>query len=315
MSLIKQPYEIEVEGKVKMLIYGQAGQGKTTMALSAPKPLLIDCDNGAKRINPMHIVPTVQVKDYAEILQVLNTEDLSSFETIVIDTGSKLLDLMAFYIIQRNPKMGKANGALTLQGYGERKAEFTQFCKLVATKGKHLIFVAQRETKTEGDDTRYVPLFGGSSYDSLVADLDVVGYLEHNGSGAMITFNGTNRNDGKNTCNLPPQIKVPVVVDINGNGLPNRFLEDVVFKAYNDHLAGLKALGHGFANLMTELKMEIGLITNEVAANDFIKRISEYDHIGTSKEQARVLFMEHCKKLGLVYNQELKAYERAEQSA
>lgn len=59
MTLIRKPNEIQIQGKIKMLIYGQPGMGKTTMALSAPDPLLIDCDNGVQRVNPAHISDTV----------------------------------------------------------------------------------------------------------------------------------------------------------------------------------------------------------------------------------------------------------------
>ncbi len=311
MTLIKRPCEIQFASKIKMLIYGQAGQGKTTMAVSAPKPLLIDCDGGVHRINPAHMVPVVQVKNYDEILTALNTEDLSEFESIIIDTGGKLLDLMASYIIARNPKMGKANGSLTLQGYGERKAEFSQFCKLVMSKNKHLIFVAHRETRTEGDDTRYVPLFGGSNYDALVTELDLVGYLEANGNKATITFNGTSRNDGKNTCNLPPVIDVPRVVGPNGDGLPNRFLQDVVFDAYNKHLSRISELGRAYAEIMDTLKEQINLITDEASANDFVSRIDAFKHVGSSKAAAGKLLAEKCKALGLTFNKETRQYEPA----
>lgn len=311
MTLIKRPSEIQFASKIKMLIYGQAGQGKTTMACSAPKPLLIDCDGGVHRINPAHMVPVVQVRNYDEILSVLNTEDLSEFESIIIDTGGKLLDLMAAHIIARNPKMGKANGSLTLQGYGERKAEFSQFCKMVMGKNKHLIFVAHRETRTEGDDTRYVPLFGGSNYDALVTELDLVGYLEANGNKATITFNGTSRNDGKNTCNLAPMIDVPRVVSPSGDGLPNRFLQDVVFAAYNTHLQRISEMGRAYAAIMDTLKEQINLITDDVSANDFISRIDSFQHVGSSKAAAGKMLADKCKALGLSYNKVTRRYEPA----
>ena len=143
MGLIKKKMELTFQPKVKMLIYGQAGVGKSTLALSAPKALLIDCDNGVHRVNYGHIGDTVQVSNYQDILDVLN-EDLSAYESIIIDTGGKLLDYMAEYIIAKTPKMGKANGSLTLQGYGERKCEFTAFCRKVNMLNKHLIFVAHK---------------------------------------------------------------------------------------------------------------------------------------------------------------------------
>ena len=53
MSLIKKSNELVIPTTVKMMIYGQAGMGKSTVALSAPKPLLLDFDNGVKRMNMM----------------------------------------------------------------------------------------------------------------------------------------------------------------------------------------------------------------------------------------------------------------------
>ena len=38
MSLIKKSNELTIPSTVKMMIYGQAGMGKTTLALSAPRP-------------------------------------------------------------------------------------------------------------------------------------------------------------------------------------------------------------------------------------------------------------------------------------
>ena len=145
MSLIRKPYEIVVQPKIKALFYGPAGFGKTTLGLSAPKPLLIDCDGGVHRINVAHRTDTLQVNSYNEVLSVLN-EDLSEYESIVIDTGGKLLDYMALYVIARNPKLGKQNGALTLQGYGEVKQEFIAFCKLCTSDGSwHKIAVVEDE--------------------------------------------------------------------------------------------------------------------------------------------------------------------------
>lgn len=310
MSLIRKPSELKVPTTIKMLIYGQAGMGKTTMGLSAPKPLLIDCDGGVHRVNVAHQLETVQVTSYNDVLNVLN-EDLSAFETIVIDTGGKLLDFMALYIISRNPKMGKANGGLTLQGFGERKAEFIQFCKTVSNLSKHLIFVAHRETTKDGENTRYVPLFGGSSYDSLVTELDLVGYLEANGAKRTITFNPTDRNDGKNTCNLPATMEVPVCVDKDGNGLPNTFLTNVVIASYQKNLEKRKQLTSEFDAVMDEIKEQIILITDADSANDFISRIDAFDHVGSSKKMAGTLLAAKAKELGLIFNKETKLYECA----
>src|SRR5690606_6419073 len=136
---------------------------------------------------------------------------------------------MGEYIVKQNPKHGRSNGMLTLQGYGERKGMFSSLVKKISIMGKHIVFVAHRDTKQEGDDTRYVPQFGGSNYDSLVTELDLVGYMEANGRERTITFDPTSRNDGKNTCNLPAVIKIPTILDDNGNPTsPNNYMEEHV---------------------------------------------------------------------------------------
>ena len=95
MSLIKKSNELVIPTTVKMMIYGQAGMGKSTVALSAPKPLLLDFDNGVKRMNMAHLenIDTVQVTSWSDVQQVLQ-EDLSGYQTIVVDTIGKMMDFI-----------------------------------------------------------------------------------------------------------------------------------------------------------------------------------------------------------------------------
>jgi hypothetical protein len=295
--------------KLKCLIYGQAGAGKTTMALSAPTPLLLDFDGGVHRVQFAHQTETVPIGSWEDCENVLN-EDLSSFESIVIDTGGKLLDFMSEYLIAKNPKLGKRNGALTLPGFGERKGMFRQFCRRIMMMQKHLVFVAHRDTQKNGDEIRYVPLFGGSSYDDLITDLDLVGYLETVGRKRTVTFDPTDRNDGKNVCNLPPEMELPAAVDAAGNALPNTFLQERVIGPY---IAGLQArieTGKKYSAVMNELRENIALITDSVSANDFISRINNFGHVGNSKAIAGQLMRAKAKELKLTYS-EGKGYERA----
>jgi hypothetical protein len=301
MSLIKKPCELDVQVKIKALIYGQAGMGKTTVALSAPSPLLLDFDGGVHRINYGHQTPTVPISKWEDCEGVLS-EDLSAFQSIVIDTGGKMLDYMSEYIIRKNPKLGKLNGALTLQGFGERKGMFRQFCKTVMLMDKHLIFVAHRDTQKNGDEIRYVPLFGGSSYDDLITDLDLVGYLEAVGKKRTMTFDPTDRNDGKNTCNLPSMMELPTVVDTEGNALQNTFLVDSVISPYIKNLEKRKVDFAAFEKVVSDMKEAIELITDAQSANTFAATIDKYTHVGSSKAMAGQLMFAKTKSLGLKWD-------------
>lgn len=307
-SLIRKPFELSVQTNIKALFYGQAGMGKTTLALSAPKPLLLDFDGGVHRVNYGHQVPTVQITCWEDCENVLK-EDLSEFESLVIDTGGRMLDFMADYIIRKNSKMGRSNGALTLQGFGERKGMFRQFCKSTMLMNKHLIFVAHRDTQKNGDqEIRYVPLFGGSSYDDLVTDLDLVGYLEAVGKKRTLTFDPSDRNDGKNTCNLPTAMELPNVVDKDGNALTNTFLIDRVINPYIANLEKRKSDAGKFSEVMDELREAIKQVVDADSANDFVSRIDKYAHVGNSKAMAGKLLKSKTDYLKLVLDKETKKY-------
>ncbi|PID94313.1 MAG: DNA-binding protein, partial [Bacteroidetes bacterium] len=189
---------------------------------------------------------------------------------------------------------------------------FLQLIKQISIMNKHIVFVAHRETKTEGDDTRYVPLFGGSNYDSLVTELDLVGYMEANGQQRTITFNPTSRNDGKNTCNLPDVMNIPTIIDQDGNPIAeNDFLTKQVIEPYYNRLKERTAQGEKYKKLMADIDENIMLITDVTSLNDCKDRISKWEHIGNSKIVAGNKLNEKAKELNLTFNKESKQYESA----
>lgn len=285
----------------------------TTLALSAPKPLLVDFDGGVNRVDYDFIKDTVQVEKYEDILSLLNENDLSPYETIIIDTGGKLLDAMGEYIIRLYPKMAKRNGSLTLEGYGQRKREFTSLMKLIDSKKKNIVFVAHRQTEKNGEQTRYVPLFGGSNYDSLATELDLIGYLVADDRKRTITFDPTSESEGKNTCNMPAVMDIPLLKDAQGNVVgENNFLEEKVFKAYRQRLVERSVEGEAYKKLIAEIEDDIAIIADADAANNYIQNVKTgYEHIGNSLAVARTKFMKRVADLGLVFNKENKCYEQA----
>lgn len=311
MSLIKKANELNVNVRIKMLIYGEPGIGKTTLSLSAPSPLLFDFDGGINRVEYGLIKDTVQIEKYEDLLDVLNKEDLSDYKTLVIDTGGKLMDSMSVYIGQRYPKMVMSNGNLTLKGYGQRKAEFQALLRLIASKQKDVIFVCHRKTVQDGDDIRYIPLFGGSSYDDLATELDLIGYMEANGRQRTITFDPTSHADGKNTCNMPPVMEVPTIIDEQGNITgENNFIETQVIKRYRDRLLERSTEGESYKKLVEQIKDDVSFIATPDDANAFVLKQAEYKHIGNSKALMRELFKKKIAELHFTYNKEAKKYEK-----
>lgn len=206
MTLIRKFNELEISRFLKILLYGQAGMGKSTLGISAPKPLLIDFDGGAKRINKAHLhdVGIVQVANWTEAMNVLN-EDLSAYDTIVVDTLGKMMDFIINYKCPgRVPRINDWNGI---------NAEFGTFTRKLSSLQKHQVFICHRDTRREGDDTVFIPALREKNYNSIVTELDLLGYMEVREKKWTVTFDPTNRNDGKNTCNLPSVINIPMILD------------------------------------------------------------------------------------------------------
>ena len=66
--MIVKPREMDFSHKkISMIVAGLPGIGKTTLALSSPKPLLIDLDGGVSRVEAKYRADTMEVATYAEL--------------------------------------------------------------------------------------------------------------------------------------------------------------------------------------------------------------------------------------------------------
>lgn len=310
MSLIKMPYEVSNEFYLKALIYGQPGLGKSTLSVSMPKPVLIDCDNGIHRIRPEHRPPFLPVSGYDEVLELLASNELQSFETIIFDTAGKLLDYMAAWIIQSDPKKGRKDGQLTMQGYGARKYEFINLLKRLMTMKKHVVFVAHEKEEKDGD-ARYIrPEMGGSSGADLIKELDLVGYMEAVGRKRTVSFTPSEKYYAKNSARLQDIIEVPELAD----GHKNDFMAGVVVKcrkALQEESVQVKA----YNELMDSIGKEINAVNDAKSANAMMKKLGEVEHIWDSKMRAWEMMQIRAGELELTWNKDKKSYEKAQSHA
>lgn len=313
MSLFKKPSELEFVTTIKMLVYGQPGIGKSTMALSAPNPVLFDFDGGVQRVNVAFQCPTLQVKNWEEALQAL--EELKSGEvpcsTIIIDTAGKMLDFMSDFIMRNDSKMRMRDGSLSLKGYGARKVMFVNFLREVAMMGKNIVFVAHEREDKDGETKIVRPEIGGSSAGDLMKELDLVGYVQAVGSDRTVYWTPQEKFYAKNTCNLPAWQKIPVIVDEKGNVTQANDTLQKVFTYYEANVKKIEETRKRYNELLEEIEMAIENITDAKSANEFAKAIATTEIIWDSKVRARELFKGKVEQLKLKWNAQTKTYEDA----
>ena len=303
--MIIKKNDITPERPVILVIYGQPGCGKTSAAVTAENPLLIDTDRGYDRACLR--VDTLEAMNWQDIDR--ERETMRGYKTIVVDTVGKMMDfIVAYKCGSRQPQ---------IRDWGGINQEFAWLTRALSALNKNVVFVAHRDTRREGDDTVFIPALREKSYNSIVTDLDLLGYLEmKNENGVQrrtVTFDPTSRNDGKNTCNLPGLMQVPAITDQAGNPTaPNNFITEQVIKPYYDMIRRKKEEAERYDRLMEQIRSDIEEnMTDQPSANDFIAQIDKgYEHVGSSRNAAYQLAYRKAESLGLVYNAQTRKYEQ-----
>ena len=310
MGLIKKPSELSVKDTITAMIYGQPGIGKTTLACSAPAPVLFDFDGGVTRINGAHQCDTVQVQSWEEFQQALQevAEAGDTYKTVIIDTIGKLLTFMEDYIKRTQPKMKQLDGSLSLKGYGVRKQMFVQLLKDTATWRKNIIFVAHETEQKRGEEIIIRPEISGSAANDLVKELDLVGYMQAYGNNRTITFDPTDRSYGKNTCNMGGVINIPVVVDGEGKATgSNDFLCKVV-ESYKARQAENVKTTAKYEALVSDIRARVAEVETAEDANNLLDWLKDCEHVYNSPALAWDLLKEKASNLDLKFNKTSKRY-------
>ena len=96
----------------KIILYGDSGMGKTTLASMLPKPRFIGLDDGGRKIKhpetgeDLDHVPGVET--FMDVRDALTQPDLfSDVETVVIDTATILQDLAEKWVLENIKTDGK----------------------------------------------------------------------------------------------------------------------------------------------------------------------------------------------------------------
>ncbi len=308
MSLLKNPSELKDAIRLSGLLYGQPGVGKTTLALSGPKPVLIDADNGMRRVLKRFQVPSLPLANYADLLALLESAELDPFDTIVIDTLGRLVERIGDYVAGENPTYRQKDGSLSLKGFGKLKIEFQRLLRLATDHKKHLIFVAHDREERDGDMRIIRPDTGpGASGKELVKDLDFMGYMEMSGPDRTISFCPCERYYAKNALGLDAIIKIP---DINKTG-NNTFIRDVLLAKAIERADADDEENQRYKELMFNIELMIGEVEDAQSATKALEFVRAASVIWDSQRAARHRLNERIKEIGLVYDRDRQAFTAA----
>lgn len=294
--------------KVRALIAGYPGMGKSTLACSAPSPLVIDCDKGLYRADASVVNTDVAGVDangaisYETILADLTPETTADYETLVFDTGGKLISLISAWAIRKDPKYGQRDGSLSLKGYGVVGREFQRlmdYCYY--TLNKNIVMVFHATEDKDGDNVRLRIKVEGQTKNNVWENMDLGGFMEMQGDDRTIGFSNCERYFAKGTRGVHGVWKVP---DLS-TGCKNDFLTRL-FQKFNEaaveEAVGAEMETAAFEETMEKIRKIIDAVQDYdglIAAQEKLREVPE---IKTSKKQGAAMLMEKAKKLGYKYS-------------
>ena len=290
LRIVRAADTIKVE-RLNLVIYGPPGTGKSSLAFTAEAPLLLDFDEGAHRA--ANRKDSVRVQSWEEVA-AMTADDLAPYSTIVVDTAGRGLDKLTADIIRRNPKAGRG-GALTLQGYGTLKAEFTAWLRQLNSFGKDVVLIAHMDEQRNGDDIIERLDVQGGSKGEIYKAADAMGRIAIREGKRVLLFSPTDAAFGKNPGQLEP-------LDVPHPDKAPDFLAGVI-QQIKDRLNAMTAEQAAAQQVLEGWRTVIGQMESAESFNEKLVAIK------AAPKAAQALFAHAATARGLVFDGKTKKYE------
>ena len=314
--MIVKPENMNFSDKTfSMIIYGSPGVGKTTLALSAPDPILLDFDNGVSRVRAEHRKDTSICKSYKEVLADLHSPEMAEYKTIIIDTGGSLVSFLKDWAMNEKGAKTKSGEFNSLKGFGFVKAEwasFTEYIKTVLHKNVIYIFHANEEKDKDGNPIQRL-VCEGSVRNSVWTPCDFGGFLQMIGDQRVICFTPEQEYFAKGCHGITGRIPVPALAP----GMKNDFITRL-FETAKANIAaeaeGYNAIKAKYDEIMQLVKNIVDGVTDEQSANEAVKTIPAMEHVLTSKKEASAMLNAKAQSIGLKFNPKSLRYESVKEA-
>lgn len=311
---IYQPEEMDFRSKkFSMIIAGAPGSGKTTLAMSAPNPVLVDLDKGVSRIRAMHRRTTIVCDKYEELLEDIQSEAVRQAETIVIDTGGSLVTYLQDWAMRENPTLNRQkNGAISLKGFGAVKNEFTRFTNMLQyTMDKNIIYIFHTVEEKDGDIVKQRLMCEGAARNIVWQPCDLGCQLMILGEKRFMGFGPDERYFAKRCYGISGLVEIPNL----DNGAPNDMLTRLFAQARENiaqEAAQYKAEEPLYLAAIAAGREIVDNVTDGETAQAAGGKIRGLRHALTSEKEIRAMLSARIRELGLKWDKEAGAYVHAE---
>ncbi|CAB5187319.1 phage_P_loop, phage nucleotide-binding protein [uncultured Caudovirales phage] len=130
---------------VKMLVYGQAGAGKTSLIPTLPSPVILSAEGGLLSIAG-HDLPFIEIADLATLQEayawLTGSDEAKQFKSVALDSISEIAEV----VLNAEKKATKDPRA----AYGAMQEQVTDIVRAFRDlPGRHVLFTAKVEKATD----------------------------------------------------------------------------------------------------------------------------------------------------------------------
>ena len=286
-----------------VIIAGSPAAGKSTLASSAPNSLLFDFDKGISRVRAEHRPLTSEVSTYEEFLADLETDAYKQCETVILDTGGSLVQLMQPWAKRTDRKAASDGRAM----FGVIKSEFSRLTAQMRADGKNVVILFHTTEVMKGDQVLTRLSCEGSVKDICWTPADFGGTLFLRGKKRIMCFSPTEESFGKGCYGISGEYEVP---DLPA-GAPNRFLTDLFDKARANiakEQAEFCSMKLVYDEAIAQGTGIIAGIKDAETATAAVTKLGNLKHALTSKSELSGKLQSRVKDLGLKWDKGLSAY-------
>lgn len=273
-------------------IYAQPSMGKTSLAFTASRPLLLDFDKGSYRAHNRKDV--VQVAKWSDVAGI-KADDLSGYDTIIIDTVGKALEVLTADVVASGSKYAYG-GVLNQQGWGQLGVRFNAYLRMLRSFGKDIILVSHMTEKQDGDAMKERLQIQGGTVNLVLTDSDVIGRIFIHNKQRSIAFSPTETAFGKD----PARLGTRDIPDVS-KGAYSTFMADVIASVKD----GLNSLSEEQIARRSEVEWFEQTLPNVTDADGI------NDLLGRSKKAGRdvaMMVVARAEEIGLIYDAETRKY-------
>lgn len=196
--------------RVRFLVYGESGVGKTRFASTWPDVLFLDIDDGLSSVD----VPVDRLRITEWVHLRMAFEYLSSqehdYKTVIVDSLNEAQALALTNTVESFPNIRRPYDSLAAQSdYGKMLSDFDNMVRALKSLPIHVVFVAQVTGKEFETDIIQPQLIGKHTARNVCRMMDIVGYMYREEQTSVMGFSLSEFTSKDRSGCLPNTIQNP----------------------------------------------------------------------------------------------------------